>query len=134
MSPLTLRASSDLPAAGAARRRRFGLDAPLPADRTIVARGVLRHLAEARPTVVVLPLTADDEGSGGQALHPAAGVPDLLLLAPGGRAVFVRVKTQAEVLPRAHRAFADLCRGCGVPLVVVRSLPEARDAFDRLKL
>jgi hypothetical protein len=106
----------------------------LPADRSIVARAVLRHLAEARPAVVVLPLAATGETKAAPATHPAAGMPDLLLLAPGGRAVFVRVKTQAETLPRAHRAFADLCRACGVPLVVVRSLPEARDAFDRLEL
>jgi hypothetical protein len=106
------------------RRRRFGLDAPLPADRTVIARAVLRHLAEARPAVVVVPIGPD----------PGAGAPDLLLLAPGRKIAFVRFKTQAETLPRAHRAFADLCRGCGVPLVVVRSLAEARAAFDRLKL
>ena len=60
--------------------------------------------------------------------------PDLLLLAPGGRSLFLKVKPQAEDLSRAHRAFADLCRGCAVPLLVVRSLAEARQAFDRLDL
>ncbi|MBE7220367.1 MAG: hypothetical protein INR64_18005 [Caulobacteraceae bacterium] len=104
------------------RRRGFGLDSPLPADRRVILRAVLRHLAEERPAVVALTLS----GSG--------GTPDLMLLAPKGRSLFVTIKPQAEDLTRAHRTFADLCRAAAVPLVVVRSLPEARQAFDRLGL
>ena len=116
------------------RRRGFGLDSPLPADRRVILRALLRHLAEERPDVVVL-------GRGDRLAPPSAatapdaiGSPDLLLLAPGGRTVFVTVKPQAAALTRAHRAFAALCRSCAVPLVVVRSLPEACRAFDRLHL
>lgn len=115
-------------------RRRFGLDAPLPADRRIVARALLRHLAEDRPMIVVLALKGEADEPSGPRLSLAAGVPDLLLLASGGRVVFVKIKTQAENLSRAHRAFADLCRQRTIPLIVVRSLPEAKKALDRLGL
>ena len=132
MIPLRLRDGGDAAAPVALRRRRFGLDTPLPADRAIIERSILRHLRAQRPAVVAFPLQADRRPSG--AGLAGAGAPDLLLLAPGGRTVFVRIKLQAETLPRAHRAFADLCRACGVPLVVVRSLAEAQAAFDRLSL
>ena len=112
------------------RRRAFGLDSPLPADRHVILRAVLRHLSEQRPEVVAFRLgerqaTPDDGGVEG---------PDLLLLAPGGRSAFVTIKPQAAKLARAHRAFADLCRSCSIPLLVVRSLPEAKRAFDALHL
>ncbi len=121
------------------KRRAFGLDAPLPVDRRIVERALLRHLADERPAVLVLTLrgetTADcRDAKPGPTTTLAAGVPDLMLLAPGGRLVFLTIKTQAETLPRAHRAFADLCRDRGIPVLVVRSLPEARKALDDLAL
>ncbi|MDX7953766.1 hypothetical protein P7D22_21615, partial [Lichenihabitans sp. Uapishka_5] len=105
------------------------LDSPLPADRRVVLRAVVRHLETARPTVVVVGLAGDIAAPG-----PEAGAPDLMLLAPGGRCVFVQIKTQAAELTRPQKGFADLCRGCAVPLLVVRSLPEACAAFDRLNL
>ncbi|MCW6507727.1 VRR-NUC domain-containing protein [Lichenifustis flavocetrariae] len=124
------------PPAGRSRRK-FGLDAPLPADRRIIERALLRHLAECRPEVVVLALRQDTSRPDTAANAPipvSAGVPDLLLLAPKGRSLFVKIKTQAEDLSRADRAFADLCQQRGIPLVVVRCLPEARRAFDLLSL
>jgi hypothetical protein len=116
-------------------RRRFGLDTPLPADRRTVERAVLRHLAECRPDVVPLSLNGGvPAGPAGQLLRAPveAGLPDLLLLAPKGRVAFVKIKTQAEELSRANRAFDDLCRERAIPFVVVRSLPEALRAFDKL--
>lgn len=124
MIPLSLRLA-DLEATEARpfrRRRGFGLDSPLPADRRVILRAILRHLAEARSAVTAFALAGPD------------GTPDLLLLAPKGRSLFVTIKPQAEDLTREHRAFADLCRAAAAPLVVVRSLPEARQAFDRLGL
>jgi hypothetical protein len=122
LSPLALHLTEAGAPQPAKRRRGFGLDSPLPADRRVILRAVLRHLAEERPAVIALTLS----GRG--------GTPDLMLLAPKGRSLFVTIKPQAEDLTRAHRAFADLCRAAAVPLVVVRSLPEARQAFDRLGL
>lgn len=118
-------------------RRRFGLDTPLPADPRIVERAILRHLSTCHPDAVVLGLTrAVDNGPAEPAgrVSIAAGVPGLMILLPAGRAAFLLVKTQASTLSRAERAFADLCRSLTVPVHVVRSLPEARRAFDHLGL
>lgn len=117
------------------RRRRFGLDAPLPADPHIVLRAVLRHIATERPDAVPLGLSRAPAGRESDDLgrvNLAQGVPDLLLLLPGGRLAFLLIKTQARVLSRAERAFADLCRARAIPVHVVRSLPEARQALDSL--
>ena len=137
MIPVSLRIPGAADPKVARSRRKFGLDAPLPADRRIIERALLRHLAECRPAVVVLAFGQDANRPDTAAKTPipvTAGVPDLLLLAPNGRLVFVRIKTQAEHLSRADRAFADLCQQRDIPLVVVRSLPEAQCAFDRLAL
>lgn len=84
--------------------------------------------------IVALALRGEADESSHPRVSLAAGVPDLLLLASGGRVVFVKIKTQAEDLSRAHRAFADLCRQRTIPLLVVRSLPEAKKALDCLGL
>ena len=115
MTPLRLRDLAAEPEPQSHRRRGFGLDSPLPADRRIILRAVLRHLAEERPTVVVFGLAGAKLKPDAGATRDAVGGPDLLLLAPGGRSVFVTVKPQAIDLTRAHRAFADLCRSCAVP-------------------
>ena len=125
----------DAGASKRAPRRRFGLDSPLPADPRIVERAVLRHIATCRPTLVVLTLARVSEaGTSRPGLHLGAGVPDLMLLIPGGRVAFLTIKTQARDLTRAERAFADLCRACAIPVHVVRSLAEARAALDRLAI
>ena len=118
------------------RRRRFGLDAPLPADPRIVERAVLRHLAERCPAVLVLAVTPvakepDEPRSG---IDLATGLPDLLLLLPAGRLACLKIKTQAQTLTRAQRAFADLCRERAIPFHIVRSLPEARIVLDHLTI
>lgn len=118
-----------------ARRRRFGLEAPLPADPHVIERAVLRHLAEHHPAVLALAVTrAATPEKGGPHVDVAAGVPDLLLLYPGGRLACLKIKTQAQTLSTAQKAFADLCRGQGIPFHIVRSLSEGRAVFERLKV
>lgn len=56
-----------------------------------------------------------------------AGTPDLLVVVPGGRIVFVEVKTPAGRLSPAQRsAHAELTR-LGATVVVVRSVDDALD-------
>lgn len=116
------------------RRRRFGLDAPLPSDPRVVERAVLRHLSERRPDVVVLRMVRSPELPlpTSRGVSVAAGVAELLLLWPEGRSAFLAIRTQAQMPTSAERAFAELCRASAVPLRVVRSLPEARQALDDL--
>ena len=118
------------------QHRRFGLDAPLPADRQVIERAILRHIREYRRSVVVLGLgkqaSPQRDRTAYDAVQLAAGAPDLLLLMPGGRVAFLTIKTQAQDLSRAQRAFGDVCRERAIPLHVVRSLAEARRALDHL--
>ena len=136
MIPATVGATDTHVATARPRRRRFGLDTALPADPLIVARAVRRHLATCRPDALVLDLSraASADADPAKRVNVAAGVPDMLLLLPEGRAAFLIIKTQAQTLSRAERAFADLCRDRAIPVEVVRSLPEARQALDRLGL
>lgn len=116
------------------RRRRFGLDAPLPADEAIVERAILRHMVTCRPGTLMLVLDRSPEPASVSTagVNLAHGTPDLLLVLPDGRLAFLVIKTQARSLSRAERAFADLCRAQAVPIHVVRSLPEAVHVLDRL--
>ena len=137
MIRLALREASAADGVPSIARRRFGLDAPLPADARVVERAILRHLAEACPAIVPLLLKKPSEDSeagprGAPRVSLVSGIPELLFLLPGGRIAFCKVKTQAARLSRAHHAFADLCRERGIPLLVVRSLPEARAAIALL--
>lgn len=120
------------------RRRRFGLDTVLPADAGTIEADVLRLLAEAGPDLIVVrPSDRPDRvpAPGHRAPPPLpAGAPDLLLLGPEGRAVCLKIKTQAGRLSRDQAGFADLCRGRRVPFAVVRSLAEARAALVRFGL
>ena len=118
-------------------RRRFGLDAPMPADPWVIERAVLRHLAACRPAAVVLSLLrvpGQRAQTTGECVDLSTGVPELMLLLPGGRLAFLVIKTQARKLTRPERAFADVCRARAVPVHVVRSLAEARQALDQLGL
>ena len=61
-----------------------------------------------------------------------SGVPDLLLLLPGGRSACLKIRTQAMRLTREQAGFASLCQQRGIPFAVIRSVAEARDALHRL--
>lgn len=119
-------------------RRRFALDTVLPADARVIEVRVLRWLAEAAPTLVVVrPSDRPDRAPPpGHRAAPALppGVPDLLLLGPAGRAACLKIKAQADRLSRDQAAFADLCRQSGIPFAVVRSPEEARGALVRFGL
>lgn len=117
------------------RRRGFGLDTPLPADPAIIEAQVLRLLAGTRPEILAIrpSTTPDRQRPPGHRTAPAfvAGVPDLLLLLPGGKTACLKIRTQAERLSRDEVAFGDLCRQRAIPFAVVRSLAEARAALAR---
>jgi len=58
-----------------------------------------------------------------------AGVPDLAVVAPGGRVFFLEVKTEAGRLSADQRAVHDRLVALGTPAAIVRSIDEARLAF-----
>ena len=58
-----------------------------------------------------------------------AGLPDLLVIAPGGRAVWLEVKTETGVVSRLQEHTLGLLRAAGCVAEVVRSVEEAERAL-----
>lgn len=56
------------------------------------------------------------------------GVPDLVLLAPGGRTHFIEVKRPGEKLTVQQEAFRDFCAFAGFPWSIAFTMEDARDA------
>lgn len=69
-----------------------------------------------------------------QRLGLVPGIPDLAILAPGGRVYFIEVKAQGGVLSKAQRAINDRFLEMGQPYAVCRSIDDARVAFKHWKL
>lgn len=60
-----------------------------------------------------------------------AGFPDLIVIAPGGKTLFLEVKTKSGKLSEAQKDFANDLQMMGHNYAVVRSIEDARAAFDR---
>ncbi len=58
-----------------------------------------------------------------------AGIPDLIVIAPGRRAFFLEVKTEAGRLSTDQLAVHDRLVALGTPAAIVRSIDDARLAF-----
>ncbi|MBV8107960.1 MAG: VRR-NUC domain-containing protein [Hyphomicrobiales bacterium] len=58
-----------------------------------------------------------------------AGIPDLIVVAPGGRAFFLEVKALGASLSEAQRAIHECLVALGTPPVIVCSIDDARRAF-----
>jgi VRR-NUC domain len=58
-----------------------------------------------------------------------AGVPDLAIVAPGGRVFFIEVKAPGGTLSPDQRAIRDWLVALGSPPAICRSMDDARRAF-----
>jgi hypothetical protein len=58
-----------------------------------------------------------------------AGVPDLVIVAPGGRAYFIEVKPAAGRLSPDQLAILDALLALGTPPAICRSIDDTRRAF-----
>jgi VRR-NUC domain len=58
-----------------------------------------------------------------------AGVPDLAIVAPGGRVFFIEVKSPGGTLSPDQRAIRDWLVALGSPPAICRSIDDARRAF-----
>lgn len=65
-----------------------------------------------------------------KALGFKAGIPDLIIIGPGGQALFAEVKTAKGRLSDPQKEFASYCDDWLVPHAVVRSVEDA-EAFIR---
>ena len=57
-----------------------------------------------------------------------AGVPNLVVVAPGGRAFFIEVKARGSLSP-AQRGIYETLTALGTPPAICRSVDDARSAF-----
>lgn len=62
----------------------------------------------------------------------AAGVPDRILIAPGGRVVFVELKQPAGRLSNLQRWFRDRLRALGCDSRVTHSWEEVQELVDEV--
>lgn len=60
------------------------------------------------------------------------GVPDRIAILPGGRIVFVELKTEVGRLAKIQRWQIDKMRGMGLDVRTVRGWEEARDLVKEL--
>jgi hypothetical protein len=58
-----------------------------------------------------------------------AGIPDLIVIAPGGRIHFAEVKATGGSLSPAQRAIHEALTALGTPPAIVRSVEDARRVF-----
>lgn len=58
-----------------------------------------------------------------------AGVPDLCLVAPGGRVHFIEVKTPGGSLSAAQREIHEILARLGAPVAIARGVDDARRAL-----
>jgi hypothetical protein len=58
-----------------------------------------------------------------------AGVPDLAIIGPGGRAFFVEIKTPGGRLSDAQQTFVERLMVLGAPFAIARSIDDVRRAF-----
>jgi hypothetical protein len=63
-----------------------------------------------------------------------SGLPDRLVLAPGGRLAFVEWKTPKGRVSPVQQAMFDRLARLGFPVAVVRSQKEFQKMLDRLRL
>jgi hypothetical protein len=59
-----------------------------------------------------------------------AGVPDLCVIAPGGRAHFIEIKTPCGRLSEAQRDVIGVLARLGSPVMTVTSIDDVRRAFS----
>ena len=58
-----------------------------------------------------------------------AGIPDLIVLVPGGRALFLEVKTETGVVSDVQRQMMMTMQSLGFQTAVVRSIEDTTKAF-----
>jgi VRR-NUC domain len=106
-------------------------------DHNVEARiqaAIVEWIRIAAPSVIVFAipnggLRAKAEAARMRWTGVLAGIPDLAVIAPGGRAFFIEVKAPGGSLSPAQRDMHDRLVGLGTPAAIVRSIDDTRLAF-----
>ena len=99
------------------------------ASESTIQKGIMVALSERG--CVPLRINAGTMLIGDRAIKSApTGFSDLLVLCPGGRTVFMEVKTAKGTQRDSQRRFEAMCQSLGHRYVVVRSVSEALSAIQ----
>ena len=95
---------------------------------------VVRWIRAAAPDTVLFAVLNDGlftkaEASKRRWMGLLAGIPDVILVTPGGRCFGIEVKTISGRLSPDQREIHERMAALGIPVAVVRSLTEARAAL-----
>lgn len=116
------------------KRGSFGLDGVKQDERQIqrsIVSWARRVAPDARTQHVPMNQSSRVAGAIMKGDGAQAGFPDLIVIAPGGKTLFLEVKTKSGKLSEAQKDFANDLQMMGHNYAVVRSIEDARAAFDR---
>ena len=121
------RAENSLPRSGAQDRRDFNAEARNQA-------AIVEWVRVVAPGVLIFAVPNGGYRTPAEAARlkwtgTVAGVPDLVVVAPGGRVFFLEVKTPTGRLSEAQRAIHESLVALGAAPAIVRSIEDARLAF-----
>ena len=112
---------------------------PLPKKRdhnaeARVQAGIVEFVRAIAPEVVIYAVPNGSLRSKAEAARMrwtgvAAGIPDLALVLPDGRAAFVEVKSSRGSLSESQREMRLLMISRGIPVITARSIDDVRLAF-----
>lgn len=119
------------------RRRRgaFGLDGRPKASEREIQTSIVKWARMVAPDARTIHVPMNQSNVVAGALMNAAGavkgVPDLIVIAPGGKTLFMEVKTIEGRLSPDQKKFAGDLISMGHNYALVRSIEDARVAFAR---
>lgn len=113
---------------------RLSLDTAFPTDEATIHRSIRQWLGVVLPEAMVIHIPnegkrSESEGARQKALGLTPGMPDLMILMPGERTIFLEVKNQSGRLRPEQKAVCAELERMRYPVAVVRSIEEARAAL-----
>ena len=117
------------------RRGSFGLDGRRKSTEREIQSSIVKWARlvapDARTIHVPMNQTTEIAGALMNAAGAVKGVPDLIVIAPGGKTLFMEVKTPEGRLSPDQKKFAGDLQSMGHQYALVRSIDDARVAFAR---
>ena len=119
-------------------RGAFGIDCGRKVTEREIQTSIVKWARQVAPDArtVHVPMNQTNRIAGAlmQQAGASAGVPDLIVIAPGGKTLFMEVKTPIGKLSPDQKAFANDLQNMGHNYALVGSIDDARKAFARAEI